>query len=210
MMEEIEHIPSSMVRGGIMLVRKTLSLLLAMAAFGCTTTVPTDTAGVSLRGRHIVEYDGPQIKAELGTRWASTHPGDEWLVIKLSMSATSGTRATVDRSDISIVTPDGRELPLIDTTDFWANFTSLTMALDYMDAWGPPTGRLDTSEIPCTEWFLTPPKVFEDRDFVNVYPRQWCSGPLVFRPPAGVQPGRWVLKIELEESSIRIPFELGT
>jgi len=35
-----------------------------------------------------------------------------------------------------------------------------------------------------------------------------CWGPLVFQVPGGVQPGRWRLVIELEESTADIPFEL--
>jgi len=35
-----------------------------------------------------------------------------------------------------------------------------------------------------------------------------CSGPLVFSVPGGVQPGRWRLVIDLEESRVDLPFEL--
>jgi len=35
-----------------------------------------------------------------------------------------------------------------------------------------------------------------------------CSGPLVFKVPGGIQPGRWRLIIEQEESRVDVPFEL--
>jgi len=41
---------------------------------------------------------------------------------------------------------------------------------------------------------------------VNTF--QLCSGPLVFRVSGGIQPGRWRLIIELEESRVDIPFVL--
>jgi len=46
-------------------------------------------------------------------------------------------------------------------------------------------------------------------DEVPVNTFQLCSGPLVFRVPGGVQPGRWHLVIELKKNRVDVPFELA-
>jgi hypothetical protein len=192
-------------------MRKHHLLVLVMIGVlsACSSAVPTTTPGVTLRSRYVVEYDGPQIKAELGSRWASTHLGDEYLAVKLSLSAARGAVQKVERNAVRLRTPDGDELPIIDKDEFWRIFNRLRIRLDVMDAWGPPVGRLEGYRVPCTEWFLVPPSSFADREYLSLYQDQWCSGPLVFRPPTGVQAGQWVLIIDLEESSVRIPFILG-
>jgi hypothetical protein len=42
-----------------------------------------------------------------------------------------------------------------------------------------------------------------------VTPGYFCSGPLIFAVPDGVQPGHWVLIIGLEGGDVQIPFTLG-
>ena len=44
---------------------------------------------------------------------------------------------------------------------------------------------------------------------VEVNDRRACGERLVFQIPGGVQPGRWVVGIDLEESELRIPFDLS-
>jgi hypothetical protein len=48
-----------------------------------------------------------------------------------------------------------------------------------------------------------------DRSSLRINPGQWCSGPLVFRAPGGVQPGPWLVLIRLEEGELRVPFPLS-
>ena len=45
-------------------------------------------------------------------------------------------------------------------------------------------------------------------DQVTVNDRRACQGKLFFYIPGGVQPGRYVLGIDLQEDEIRIPFTL--
>mgnify|MGYP001815085772 CR=1 FL=1 len=189
--------------------RHLLTGFVVSALCACSTAVPTETPGVTQRSRYVLEYDGPDAKAELLYRWASTQIGSEWLVLKISLSGARRVVPEVERSAVRVRTPDGRELPIIEQKEFREIFQRLRIALDTMDAWGPPVGRLDHDLAPCTEWFLAPPNSFADRSVLQLYPNQWCNGPLVFRVPGGVQSGRWVLMIDLEESRVRIPFILG-
>jgi hypothetical protein len=45
-------------------------------------------------------------------------------------------------------------------------------------------------------------------DEVTVNDRRGCQGKVMFNIPGGIQPGRWTLGIDFEESQIRIPFTL--
>jgi hypothetical protein len=44
---------------------------------------------------------------------------------------------------------------------------------------------------------------------VTLNDRRACYGRLFFNVSGGIQPGRWVFGVDLPESEIRIPFELG-
>jgi hypothetical protein len=46
-------------------------------------------------------------------------------------------------------------------------------------------------------------------DEVTVSDKRGCYGRLYFKVPGGIQSGRWTFGVDLEESEIRIPFELG-
>jgi hypothetical protein len=61
-----------------------------------------------------------------------------------------------------------------------------------------PPNFLGLDEVPITITF----------DELPLSSSQICSGPLVFKVPGGVQPGRWRLIIELQESRADIPFTL--
>jgi len=83
------------------------------------------------------------------------------------------------------------------------------MALQRDNAWEPASARFEGSMGRAQEWFFSPPGFFFHRD--TIYPSnfQYCTGPMVFRVPGGVQPGEWTLLIDLEESTVRLPFVLG-
>ena len=62
--------------------------------------------------------------------------------------------------------------------------------------------------MPCDHWFFRDPFGGFAYDEVSINTFQLCSGPLVFKVVGGIQPGRWRLIIELEESRVDIPFNL--
>jgi hypothetical protein len=145
----------------------------------------------------------------LGYSHASRSLGDEWLIVAVELTASSRRGATVvNHSDISAITPDGRRLPLISQEEFRSNFGSFRVALERALRSLPILGRYDSAQMPCERWFLADPFGGFAYDEVPVNTFQLCSGPLVFKVPGGVQPGRWRLIIELEESRVDIPFEL--
>lgn len=185
----------------------TMSVLVCLAATLACSTADTDrTPEVTQRGTYIVWYQGPEIQAELDYRWADRNLGDEWLILRLSLT---GPGTSVERQSIRIRTPDGHTLPLLDQLEFRRVYGKLRVGLDRSYAWEPPTGRFAGSREPCGQWFLVPPGQFLATSTLFLSSARVCTGPLVFQVPIGVQPGRWVLTIDLEESDARIPFMLG-
>ena len=108
-----------------------------------------------------------------------------------------------------IRTPEGYRIALPDQQEFLKIYPNLRVTLNAANAWVGPTGKFAGALTPCGYWFIVPRGTTYFGRFLDVTPLRVCYGPLVFRVPIGVQPGRWVLEIDLTESDVRIPFALG-
>ena len=190
--------------------RKTgLVAVLAALTCACTSAPGVTEQGTRTVGRYAVRYLGPELEAAVGYRQATLQLGDEWLILALELtSAPSGGVITINRSDIAAITPDGHRLAVVDQAEFRQVYGSMRVSVERALAALPVLGRYDTSRMPCDRWFLVDPFAGFAYDRVSVNTFQVCSGPLVFRVPGGVQPGRWRLVIELTESTADIPFEI--
>jgi hypothetical protein len=156
-----------------------------------------------------VLYEGLEMDVALGFHHATRSIGDEWLVVAVELTANSrGGRAIVNRSDISVFSPNGRRLALVSQEEFRENYGAVRVAVERALRSLPIIGRYDPGQMSCDRWFLQGPFGEFAYDEVPVSTFQLCSGPLVFKVPGGVQPGRWRLVIEFEESRADIPFEL--
>jgi len=170
---------------------------------------PSTTSEFTQRAKHVVVYDGPEIKAHLEYWWADDYISTPNLMLKLSLMV-DGTQSTEGkRAGIAVLSPDGSTIPLVDPTEFQRQYPDLLSALDLNNAWGPPPESFSGIRKNCGRWFLSLPGNFRDQPSLTVTPGYFCSGPLVFAVPDGVQPGQWVLIIGLEEGAVRIPFMLG-
>jgi len=178
---------------------------------GCATSSGPHTADPVTReiSRYAVLHEGPELDVALGFHRATRSIGDEWLIVAVELTADSrGGRAIVNRSHISVITPDGRHLALVSQDEYRKNYAAIRVAVEQALRSLPILGRYDPSQMPCDRWFLRGPFEGSANDEISVNTFQLCSGPLVFRVSGGVQPGRWRLLIELEESRVDIPFEL--
>jgi hypothetical protein len=187
-----------------------LPLALLLIAGCATSTGPGVTEpGTREVSRYAVVHEGPELAVALGFYQASRSIGDEWLIVAVELTASAGSgRAIVNRSDISVISPDGRRLALVSQDEFREDYGAVRVAVDRALRSLPILGRYDRSQMPCDRWFLRDPFGGFAYDEVPVNTFQLCSGPLVFRVVGGIQPGRWRLIIELEESRVDIPFEL--
>ena len=186
-------------------IAMTTGLLLAVA---CATSPPVPAPRISREGPHRTWYTGPELRAELQYRWAARHPADEWLVVHLAVAGAAAGPVAITRDGIRVQSPRGHVLRLATQDEFRKVHTSLFMAIESYDGWQPFSQRFDRSLQPCGNWFFSPPPSLGFTTTVHPTRQRYCSGPLFFLVPGGVQPGPWQLLIELEESTASIPFEV--
>jgi len=185
-----------------------LALGLVVALTACTTTVDLG-GGVSRRGDHLYYYEGPELEATLGTHETRNALGEEWLVLALYLRSMSPEgNLTIDRKAISVVTPDGHRLPLATQEEFRSAYAQIH-ALVRRAEFATSDPRTDPRALRyCDRWFFAEIGEGFPTDELYLANFEPCTGPLVFKVPRSVQPGRWRLVIELEESTADIPFEI--
>jgi hypothetical protein len=190
-----------------------LSILLfgLLAITGCATySAPdADEPGTRQITRDAMLHEGPELVAVVGYLQAQRSLGDEWLILAVELTSPRGNKPIViSRGAISLRTPDGRRLTLIRQEEFRRNFPRLQIPVERSLRTLPLLYRFEQDRAPCGRWFFVslPGEIAFDEVTVSSF--QACSGPLIFKVPGGVQPGRWRLVIELEESRANVPFVL--
>lgn len=192
----------------------TLSILAITAAglavtSGCTSATPTDTPGVERMGDYVLRQFGPQLWTVLGYRFASTQVGEEWMVLDVGLSSPNGQSARVTRDAVFLRSPSGDRIPLATQTEFNEAYGSLRPVIAKSNVNSDPLDYFPPSRIECSIQFFVTPGGGVAFDEVTVSDIRGCFGKLFFEVPGGIQPGRWTLGIDLPESEIRIPFEIG-
>jgi hypothetical protein len=182
--------------------------LLILTAGACTTDVDIGN-GVRRRGDHLFFYDGPELAATLSTHETTRSLGENWLVLEVLLRATSGSgTVTIDRKSVSVMTPDGHRLPLITQAEYRAAYSEIHNHLRRAEFAAPSASTVNSDLRLCDRWFFADLGDGFAADELYLSSFELCSGPLVFAVPRGVQPGRWRLMIDLEESVVDIPFEV--
>ena len=180
-----------------------------MTLGGCSTSTPTDTPGVDRLGEYILRQEGPELWTVLGYRFANTTVGDEWLILEVGLTSPNGQTAEVKRGDVFVTSPSGNKMQLATQKEFMAAYGSLRSTLSKADVNRDPLDYFPPSRIECAIGFFAVPGESVTFDQVTLNDRRGCYGRWFFNVPGGIQPGRWVLGVDLPESEIRIPFELG-
>jgi hypothetical protein len=181
-----------------------LTLVLA----GCTSAVDVGN-GVTRHGDYLYSYEGPELEATVATHQTVSALGETWLVLALNLRSVSPSgKLSIERSAVSVMTPDGRRLPLITQEAFRAAYSQIHTMVRRAD-FTIPSPQTDPRALRyCDRWFFAEVGEGFAADELYLFNFERCSGPLVFEVPGGVQPGRWRLIIELEESRVDVPFEL--
>ena len=192
-----------------MCFRTGLLISCIVSSWTCSSAVPTDVPGVSAVGDHVRRYEGADLEVVLGTGYAAGHVGEEYLLLGATLAGTNGERmTTVDRAEISVRTPDRRKIPLLSQEDFREVYGKLNVPARLAEAFSPTMLDSKPTRRPCGDWFFEAPTDGIARDVLTISSVEVCDGILFFHVPGGVQPGRWVLEINLEESVVEIPFFL--
>jgi hypothetical protein len=182
---------------------------LAATTVSCSSTTPTDTPGVERMGRYVLRQYGPELWTVLGYKFANSQIGGEWMILEVGLSSPNGQSADVSRENVFLRAPDGTRVALMTQPEFNEAYATLRPIISQADVNRDPLDYFPPSREDCPiRFFSTPGQgvVFEE---VSLNDRRGCFGRLYFRVSGGIQPGRWVLGIDLPESEIRIPFDLG-
>lgn len=187
-------------------ILRTLFLIPICAGLACSSSSSPDHKGAQQKGPHFVSYDGFSLDAGLSTRFAARNLGEDWLVLQMSLISRSGS-FELHRRDISVRDPSGNRLPLISREEFRLSYPQFRSAFLESEIAGSDPWE-ETTQLPQCGWFFVQPSRGLSQDSIYLTPQRRCVGPFVFQVPGGVQPGRWVLMIDLEEDDVRIPFQL--
>lgn len=182
---------------------------MAVIGAACATSSRPPEPEVIEQSRTLVRYRGPELQALVSSRYAEANLGDEWLVLPVSLTGGHSAATTMSRAEIRVRGPNGIRYPLPSQQTFREAYSELYGALRSSDIVSLDPGSFGGLRQPCGRWFFAGPWESFAYEELAVTPFRVCSGPLVFLVPGGVQPGRWVLEIDLEESRVRIPFVLG-
>jgi hypothetical protein len=175
----------------------------------CSTGTPTDTPGVERMGQYILKQFGPELWTVLGYRFANSQMAEEWMIVEVGFSSPSGQNARVERKNIFLRSPAGDTIPLPSQREFNEAYGALRPVIAKADVDRDPLDYFPPSRIECAVQFFVTPGGGVSFDEVTVNDKRGCYGRLFFNVPGGIQSGRWTLGVDLEESEIRIPFELG-
>ena len=190
-------------------LQRLLAVALAAVAGGaCVTSSRPPEPEVIEESQTLVRYQGPELQALVSSRYAEANLGDEWLVLLVSFTGGRTAATTVERDGITLRGPDGVRYPLPSQQAFREAYSQLYPVLRSPEIVSLDPGSFGGLREPCGRWFFAGPWQGFAYDALDVTPFRVCSGPLVFLVPGGVQPGRWVLEIDLVESRARIPFVL--
>ena len=176
---------------------------------GCATSPEPSASDPGTREihRNAVLHEGPELVAAITYLQGKNSVAEERLILGVELTSPRGSGPNVvSRNDISLRTPDGRRLALISQDEYRRSFARMRIPVERTLDFLPLLYRYLPTRLPCDRWYLVSPPENIAFDEIPINSSQTCSGPLVFSVPGGVQPGRWHLVVELEESRADIPF----
>ena len=165
--------------------------------------------GIYVMNRNGVLYEGPELVAAVAYRQGKKSVAEEWLILAVELTSPRGSGPTiVRRNDFSVYTPEGRRLTLASQDEFVRNFAKLRIPVERTLQFLPLLYRVEPNRMPGDRWFYAVSAENIGYDEIPMNSSQVFWGPLIFSVPGGVQPGRWRLVVELEESRADIPLTI--
>ncbi len=189
---------------------------LGLLAPGCGSVTPAmpnpiTEPVVDQPGRDIIRYRDRVIEVVVESGFAANNMAEDWLILNVALSGMTGGATKVDRRLISIRTPDGRTIPLPSYKEFNAAYDELASAARRAALTSQPLGFTRGGRRACAINFMPlPGSGVAANKAVNVTKNDLCVGMLYFPVRGGVQPGRWKLILDYEETQAVVPFVLET
>jgi len=182
-----------------------LLVMALISLVGCSSAKPTDDPGVDRMGKYILMQKGPDAEVVVGYRYAQNSLGSEWLLLEVAMTSPPKQTAVIHREKVSVNTPAGKTIPLATQRDFNQAYGTLQPILAAADVVRDPMDYWPPRKTTCAIRFFMEPGTAVSFDEVTVNDFRACQGRFLFNIPGGVQAGRYVFSIDLEESEVRIP-----
>jgi hypothetical protein len=147
----------------------------------------------------------------IGYKTANMSVGDEWMLLEMGTTVRDGVPSfKLNRSALSIDTPDGTKLPLASNEDYRAaNLSALEarakVARDSINYFPPMASQ------PCRiGYFAELSQRAMSWDDVELSNTRACTGRLYFKVPGGIKYGQHWLNVQFEKTLIRVPFRIFT
>jgi len=147
----------------------------------------------------------------MGYRLTQELQGKEWIRLEVGTTLREGKpRYALKRTDITLDTPDGKQLTLPSNEEFrQVDLRALENQAKVVNDsinYFPPTVR-----GACQLAFFTEPMGGQRAyDSTDIDPTRGCLGRLFFKVPGGLQFGQHFLNVQFATSKVRVPFRIFT
>ena len=191
----------------------TVAALMSIAMLGCSTAnvlPPQEVPILESVGDGVVRYGGPVAWVVVDYRFARRSTGASWLVLDVGVTAADGQRATITRGQVFVRSPSGRRYTLATQQEYRQAHVELANLSRRADVAGSASYDFPGSRKPCRFDFFVRQSQRRQVAFDEVYvnDNRACFERFYFHVPDGVDAGRWVLGIDLDQSDVRVPFDL--
>ncbi len=189
-----------------------LVMVASAALLAACSSAPSGDKGlvteptVDRPGRTIVRYRDRLVEVLVDYKFATRSVGDEWMILNVAATGLQSQSIEIRRGNVLVRTPDGRKIPLPSYPDFIDAYPEIQSAARRAALAADPLDFTHAGRRPCNLGFQPLPGTVAALESVYVNMREICHGLLFFPIQGGIQPGRWELIIEFEESEARVPF----
>ncbi len=161
--------------------------------------------------RRVSNDDGYVV---VGFATANDSVGKEWMLLEVGLTVQKDVKATLHRDDFTLITPDGKEIPLASQKEY----NQAGGAVRSLNA-RANIQRQSLNYLPKAARYLCRVGFFSDTaqrsptltyDSVSLDWRHACFGRLFFHVPGGIQYGQYFLQVRFPNSVIRVPFRIMT
>lgn len=188
------------------------TLMAALLLIGCGSTGSEPSVlsepVVDSPGKHISRYRGPALESLVDYGFAASSLGGEWMILNVSVSGTRSENTEIRSDSIWLRTPGGTRIPLPPYEQFAEAYSEVQAISRRAAIASSPLGFTRGDRNWCHMSFHPTPGTAAVLTSVYVNHRRQCQGFLYFQIPGGIQPGRYALGIELEETDVVVPFIL--
>jgi len=194
--------------------RAAAAIAFALLTASCTSIARSqsaDSEDITQVGSYVTMYEGQQLTAVVGYRYADQSIGHEWLLLDVALSTPYGKSAEISRDGISIQPPTGTAIPLASQKEFLQSLGKLKPEIQHAKLINDPLGYFpdDGRAYSPLEFFTLPGRHVVQRTH-SLSSNRVYHGLLFFHIPQTVTPGTWSLDITLASGQqLSLPFQLG-